>query len=79
MEDWRGFRAAAHRVTDGVDFVFLDVALHTTKLDSLVEILDIVGRVPAQLCVFLAFLDIPNYRSLVFAVKYSSQYQETPC
>ena len=78
MQERRSFRGADW-ITDGVDFVFLDVALHTPKLDSLVEILDIVGRVPAQLCVFLPFLHIPDYRSLVFAVKYSSQYRdETP-
>ena len=77
MQERRSFRRS-DRITDGVDFVFLEVSLHTTKLDPLVKILDVVGRVPAQLCVLLPFLHIPNYGSLIFAVKYSSQYQETP-
>ena len=72
MQERRSFRRS-YRITDGVDFVFLDVALNTSELHSLVEILDIVGTVPAQLCVFLPFLHIPDYRSLVFAVKYFSQ------
>ena len=72
MQERWSFRRS-YGITDGVDFVFLDVALNTSELHSLVEILDIVGTVPAQLCVFLPFLHIPDYRSLVFAVKYFSQ------
>ena len=74
MQEIWSFRRS-YGITDGVDFVFLDVALNTSELHSLVEILDIVGTVPAQLCVFLPFLHIPDYRSFVFAVKHSTEYQ----
>ena len=71
-------------ITDGVDFVFLVVSLDTTKLNSLVQILNIVRTVPAKFCVLLSFLHIPNYRSLVFTVKcniprsYKSQKNSNP-
>lgn len=76
MQERRSFRRS-YRIADGVDFVFLDVSLYTAKLDSLVKILHIVWTVPAQLCVFLPFLHIPDYRSLVFAEMFSLQFTVT--
>ena len=64
-------------ITDGVNFVFLGVPLDTPKLHSLVEILDIVRAVPAKFSVLLSFLDIPDYRSLVFAEMFSLQFTVT--
>ena len=58
-------------ITDGVNFVFLGVPLDTPKLHSLVQILDIVRAVPAKFSVLLSFLDVPDYRSLVFAEMFS--------
>ena len=76
MQERWSFRRS-YRIADGVDFVFLDVSLYTAKLDSLVQILHIVWTVPAQLCVFLPFLHIPDYRSLVFAEMFSLQFTVT--
>ena len=64
-------------ITDGVNFVFLGVPLDTPKLHSLVKILDIVRAVPAKFSVLLSFLDVPDYRSLVFAEMFSLQFTVT--
>ncbi len=41
-------------------FVLLDVSLNTGKLDPLEKVLDVVGRLPAQLCVLLPLFHIPH-------------------
>ena len=64
-------------ITDGVNFVFLGVPLDTPKLHSLVKILDIVRAVPAKFSVLLSLLDVPDYRSLVFAEMFSLQFTVT--
>ena len=64
-------------IADGVNFVFLGVPLDTPKLHSLVKILDIVRAVPAKFSVLLSFLDVPDYRSLVFAEMFSLQFTVT--